>query len=377
MAEENSTQEKTEQPTPKRLQKAKEEGQVPRSKELTTSAVLIAGMLGLFLFGGVLAKKLHNIMTYNFSIERDIVFDTNALFIHLGHSLADAMSGLVPLFVILFLAAFIGPIALGGWMFSGKSLLPKLNRLNPVSGLKRMFSMKSLVELFKAIAKVVFVAAAAYFIMYTIQDQLLGLSNEGLQRGVKHSLELSITAAIVLAAVTIVITMIDVPFQIHEHIKKLKMSLQEVKDELKDTEGKPEVKSKIRQLQQQMSQQRMMNSVPEADVVITNPTHFSVALKYDPEAMQTPVLVAKGVDHVALRIREVAKNHGVEFVEAPRLARAIYHTTEIEDEIPQGLFVAVAQVLAYVFQLREYHKGRHVQKPVYPKNFEIPEDMQY
>lgn len=376
MAEDDSSQEKTEEPTQKRLDKAKEDGQVPRSRELTTTAVLLAGTIGLYVFGGALGQDLLNVMRFSFELERETIFDPNLMFFKLAYAFREAIIGMLPIFAVLLIAAIAGPIALGGWLFSAKSLAPKGNRLNPLSGLKRMFSAKSLVELFKSIGKVLLVGFAAYFLLLTMDDAILGLAGESLEAGIAHSLKLVLTAAIVLSAVTIGIAIIDVPFQIHEHTKKLKMSRQDIKDEMKDSEGKPEVKSKIRQLQMEMSQRRMMDAVPDADVVITNPTHFSVALKYDPDNMSTPIMVAKGIDHVALRIREVAKQHGIEFVEAPPLARAIYHTTEIEDEIPSGLFVAVAQVLAYVFQLREFRKGRG-QKPPLPSRFDIPKDMRY
>ncbi len=376
MAENDSSQEKTEEPTAKRLDKAREEGQVPRSKELTTTAVLLAGTFGLLLFGKNIGEDILSIMQLSFSIERAALFDSQLMFFFLGESFRQALIGLIPIFLMLLIAAIAGPIALGGWLFSTKSLAPKLDRMNPLSGLKRMFSVKSLVELFKSVAKVLLVGIAAFILLLIMKDALLGLSREGLQHGIAHSLTLSIYAAIILSAVTIIIVLIDVPFQIHEHVKKLKMSRQDVKDEMKDTEGKPEVKSRIRQLQMEMSQRRMMDAVPEADVVITNPTHFSVALKYDPEKMETPILIAKGIDHMALKIREIAKLHNIEFVEAPPLARAVYYTTEVEDEIPEGLFVAVAQVLAYVFQLREFRNGRSA-KPSIPKRFDLPKDMQF
>ena len=372
----DSSQEKTEEPTPKRLKKAKDDGQAPRSKELTTTGMLLAGTVGLYIFGGRLADDMLRIMADNFTINRSTIFDPQLMFYNLGQSFMHAFFSILPLFIVLLIAAIVGPIALGGWIMSAKSLAPKLDRINPLSGLKRMFSVKSLVELFKSIGKVLLVVAGAYFLLLYMEDSLLGLSREDIYTGVPHALDLIIKAAIVLSCVTIFISLIDVPFQIHEHVKKLKMSKQDIKDEMKDTEGKPEVKSKIRQLQMEMSQKRMMDAVPQADVVITNPTHFSVALKYDPDTMATPILLAKGVDHVALRIREVAKANNVEFVESPPLARAIYHTTEIEDEIPQGLFVAVAQVLAYVFQIREYRKGRG-ERPNYPRNIALPDDMQY
>ncbi|VUD56393.1 Flagellar biosynthetic protein FlhB [Thalassocella blandensis] len=374
MAEDDSSQEKTEEPTPRRLEKAREDGQIPRSRELTTTAVVLAGCLGLLFFGAFIAQRLISVMRFNFDLNRESIFDTSLMFKHLGNSFGDALFSLLPLFSILLVAAIAGPIALGGWLFSAKSLAPKLDRINPLSGLKRMFSVKSLVELVKAIGKIVLIIAVAYVLLSFTQDAWLGLAAESVESAIVHSVQLSITTAVVLAASTIIIAAIDIPFQIHEHTKKLKMSRQDIKDEMKDTEGKPEVKGRIRQLQQEMAQKRMMANVPQADVVITNPTHFSIALKYDPATMSTPILLAKGVDNMAMKIREIARLNNIEFVEAPLLARAIYHTTEVDDEVPQGLYVAVAQVLAYVFQLREYRKGRG-QRPDYPRNLEIPPDM--
>lgn len=191
-----------------------------------------------------------------------------------------------------------------------------------------------------------------------------------------HSVYLSIIAAIIISVSTLVIAAVDIPFQIWDNVKKLRMTRQEIKDEMKDSEGKPEVKGRIRQLQYEMAQNRMMAAVPEADVVITNPTHYSVALKYDPNSMETPILLAKGVDHMAMKIREIAKANKIEFIQSPLLARAIYHTTEVDEEIPSGLYVAVAQVLAYVFQIREYRRGRG-ERPTYPRNPPVPKDMRY
>jgi Flagellar biosynthesis pathway, component FlhB len=293
---------------------------------------------------------------------------------HLGYSFMEALMGLLPFFAVVLVAAIAGPVALGGWLFSSKSLAPKLNRMDPLKGLARMFSLKSLVELVKSIGKVGVVVAAAFILLKVMQDSLLGLADEPVEQGIVHSVTLSLWAAVFLSSATILIALIDIPFQIFDHSKKMKMSRQDVKDEMKDTEGKPEVKSKIRQMQQQMAQARMMSEVPEADVVITNPTHFSVALKYDPDSMATPILVAKGIDHIAIKIREVAREHKIEFVEAPVLARAIYHTTELDDEIPAGLYVAIAQVLAYVFQLREFRHGQG-ERPQYPRRLDIPKDM--
>jgi len=377
MAEDNdSSQEKTEDASPRKLEKAREEGQIPRSRELTTTAILLAGTVGLYVFAGFMTNKITGISQHNFSLARDSIFDPQAMIAHLASSFYDAIFSLLPFFAILLIASIVGPIALGGWLFSSKAMAPKFSRMNPIAGLKRMFSIKSLVELAKAVAKVLVILGATVLLLLALQQPMFRLSDEGVQAAIVHSMKLSGVAAIVLAAVTLLIAAVDIPFQIWDHNKKLKMSRQELKDEIKDTEGKPEVKGRIRQLQREMAQRRMMAQVPEADVVITNPTHFSVALKYDPETMPTPVLLAKGGDHIALKIREIAKAHKIEIVESPALARAVYYTTEVDQEIPSGLYVAVAQVLAYVFQLRNYRKGRG-ERPVYPRNIKVPKDMQF
>ncbi len=373
MAENNDSQEKSEEPTAKRLDKAREEGQVPRSRELTTSAVLLGATLSLYLLGDSFADKISGIFIVNFQFDRATAFDTDQLLVKLGLSIKESFLGLIPIFSVLMILAFISPIALGGWLLSVKSLAPKFSRINPLSGLKRMFSMKSIIELLKALGKVAVVMTVAILLLYFHHGEIVSLSNENITYGLAHAIQLIIFAALVLSASTLIIAIIDVPFQIWENKKQLKMSLQEVKDELKDSEGKPEVKNRIRQLQRDLANNRMLSQVPEADVIITNPTHFSVALKYDPETMKTPVIVAKGVDFMAMKIREIANAHDVELVPAPVLSRALYYTTEVDDEVPHGLFLAVAQVLAYIFQLRQYRRGR-AKRPICPKHLPIPEE---
>ncbi len=376
MSEEDSSQEKSEQPTPKRLEKAREEGQTPRSRELATTAVLLAGTVGLYVFGQFIADSMVGIMRYNFAFDRAAAFDTGHMISHLAQSFADGLIALIPLFSVLLVAATLGPIALGGWLWSNKALAPKFSRINPIEGFKRMFSVKALMELGKALAKVGVVLALAIWLLAGMQQDMLDLANQAPLPGIVHSVQMSIWAAMILSASTLLIAVVDVPFQMWDHTRKLKMSHQDIKDEMKDSEGKPEVKGRIRQLQREMANKRMMAAVPEADVVITNPTHFSVALKYDPESMDTPIVLAKGIDHMAMKIREIARAHEVEMVEAPLLARAVYYTTEVEQEIPGALYMAVAQVLAYVFQLRNYRKGTG-QQPVYPRNITVPAEMRY
>lgn len=376
MAEEDSSQEKTEEATPRRLEKAKEEGQVPRSRELTTSAILLAGAIGLMVTGPVIGGALMDVVEFNFKLDRRAVFDTQFMLHHLARSFYDAILSLFPLFGILLVAAILGPIALGGWLWSTKALMPKASRMNPIEGLKRMFGVKALVELAKAVGKVLVVLVLALWLLSTMQQDMLNLANQSPLKATIESLVMSGWAFVALSAATILIVLVDVPFQIWEHARKLKMSRQDIKDEMKDTEGKPEVKGRIRQLQREMAQNRQMAAVPDADVIITNPTHFSVALKYDPDTMATPILLAKGVDHAALKIREIAKEHSIDIMESPVLARSIYHTTDVDQEIPAGLYMAVAQVLAYVFQLRNYRKGQG-DMPAYPRNINVPNDLRY
>ena len=371
---EDETGDKTEEATPRRLQKAREEGQIPRSKELTTTAVLLASTIGLWVFGGWIAAALASILRFNFTLDRDTIFDPQSMIAHLGSSFSEALFSLWPFFAVIVVAAIAGPIALGGWLFSGKSIAPKLNRMDPIAGLKRMFSLKSLVELAKAIGKIAIVVSVAFISLKGFQDQLLGLSRESLESSIGHSLHISLWAAIFMSASTILIAAVDIPFQIHDHAKKMRMSKEDLKQEYKESEGKPEVKSRIRQLQREMANRRMMAEVPKADVVITNPTHYAVALRYDPDTMETPVLLAKGVDQTAMKIREIANEHKIENLRSPVLARAIYYTTELEGEIPQGLYLAVAQVLAYIFQLRSWRAGRG-DRPDYPSHIRVPPDM--
>jgi flagellar biosynthetic protein FlhB len=373
MADEDSSQEKTEEATPRRLEKAKEDGETARSKELATTAVLMAGAGGLLIFGTHLGAALEAIMRDAFTIERSAIFDMRHMSVQLIASAKEAAWALSPILAMLLVAAIAGSIGIGGLLFSGKSIAPKLSRMNPIKGIGRMFSARSLIELFKAIAKVGLVLTIAILILDVRTADLLAIAEEPTVPAMEHVLWTLGWSFFLLSCATILIAIIDVPFQIYDHQKKLKMTMQEVKDEYKDSEGKPEVKGRIRQLQREMSQRRMMQDVPTADVVITNPTHYAVALKYDQNSMAAPVVVAKGGDELAFKIMEIARENKVEILRTPPLARAVYHNSDIGQEIPDGLYMAVAQVLAYVFQLRQFRKG-HADKPTMPV-FPIPSDL--
>lgn len=376
MAEEDSGQEKTEDPTPKRLREAREKGDIPRSKELNATALLLAAAAAMLLFGSQVAQALADMMEGNLELRREEVFDTHAMILHLVGSTADAAWSVAGFMLTVLVAALISPIALGGWNFSAQSIQPKFNRLNPLSGIKRMFSLKALVELAKAVAKFVLVAAFAVAVLFLIEPELLALGGQDVRVAAGKAVEMIGWAFLVISTSLIFISLVDVPYQLYDYSHKLKMTLQEVKDEMKNTEGKPEVKGRIRQLQREVAQRKMMGEVPEADVVITNPTHYAVALKYESGGRDAPIVVAKGVDFIALKIREVATEHDVIILSAPPLARALYHSTEIDQEIPAGLYKAVAQVLAYVFQLKR-HKTQAGEKPVAPleRDMDIPEEL--
>ncbi len=374
MAEENdNSQEKTEEATPRRLEKAREDGQTARSKELATMAVLITGAGGLLIFGAQLGAAMEAIMRDAFTLERSAIFDTRHMSIQLLASAKEAAWALAPILLLLLIAAIAGSIGIGGLLFSGKAIAPKLNRMDPMKGLGRMFSARSLIELVKAIAKVGLVIALAILILDIRTEDLLAIAEEPAVPAMEHVLWTLGWSFFLLSCATIIIAIIDVPFQIFDHQKKLRMTKQEVKDEHKDTEGKPEVKGRIRQLQREMSQRRMMQDVPTADVVITNPTHYAVALKYDSNSMGAPKVVAKGNDETAFKIMEIAREYKVEILRTPPLTRAVYHNSDIGDEIPDGLYMAIAQVLAYVFQLRQFRKGRGP-KPGMP-DLPIPSDL--
>ena len=374
MAEEDTGQEKTEEATPRRLERAREEGQVPRSRELGTAAILLAGSVSLMLFGNVLGAGLLGIGRNAFQFDRRAIRDTDAMLLELGSAGSEALLMLAPVLILLLLAAVLGPAALGGWIFSTRSLAPKLERLDPVRGLQRMFSLRSLVELLKAIAKVLLVGAITLLLLWALRGELAAMAMQPLEPAIRHAVTLLGWSALALSASTLLIAAVDVPFQLFDHAQKLRMTMQQVRDEMKESEGRPEVKSRIRQLQRQFARSRMMAAVPRADVVITNPTHYAVALRYDAGRATAPVLLAKGSDLLALKIREIAEANGVPVVSSPRLARAIYYTTELEAEIPAALYLAVAQVLAYVFHLRNHRRGRGA-APVLPEELPIPEGM--
>ena len=371
MAENADGSEKSEEPTEKKLRESREKGQVPRSRELTTLLVTLSAAVFLLFYGAQMIVDFEVIMVKGLSFDRDIAFDTKALFRLVGALVETALYLLLPFLLLMTLIALVAPILLGGWSFSVKAMSPKFSKLNPVSGLKRMFSTKALLELFKAFAKFTLVLSMAVFFIYTTFGEILALGVEPLRSALGHAGLLIVQAFIFVSLSLLIVAAIDVPFQLWDHNRQLLMTKQEVKEEHKQQEGNPEVKGRIRQVQREMSQQRMMEKVPDADVIITNPTHFAIALKYDTDTMREPIVLAIGADFMAAQIRTVATEKNITIIEAPPLARALYYNAEIDQPIPYELFKAVASILAYVYQLKEHGKAEQVDFAALP----IPDNM--
>lgn len=356
MAENSSSQEKTEKATPKRLRDARKKGQIARSKELTTLVVVGSAGIGILTLGGWTAQRLSLWMQGLLSLDAQTIH-SRPMFDSLSSAWVDAHWIIAPFLAICMVAAFAGPILLGGWSLSGQALIPDMSRLNPIKGIGRLFSLNALMELGKALAKTAVLGGIAVLYLKGETDELLALAVQPVNNAIAGGMQSAIFVLIPLCIGLFLIAMVDAPFQVFNHAKQLKMTRQEVRDELKETEGRPEVKGRIRELQQAAARGRMMEAVPEADVIVTNPTHFAVALKYDSGSDHAPRVVAKGVDHIAAVIRKLGKENRVPIVEAPPLARVLYRTVDLECEIPSTLYRAVAQVLTYIRQLEAWHSG--------------------
>jgi flagellar biosynthetic protein FlhB len=345
-------QERTEQATPKRLKEAREKGQVPRSQELSIATVCIAAAVAIYTLGRMAAGNFADLMRDTLSLAPETAMDEAAIWPALANAGARALWIVLPVLGATFFAALAAPIAIGGWNFSAGALMPQFSRLNPANGLKRVFSARGLVELGKGIAKVMVVAITGWVLLRGLTPQLMGLSSEPLPGAIGHAASLTGYSLLMLVLGLAIIAAFDVPFQLWQHAKELRMTRQQVRDEFKESEGSPETRGRIREAQRALSRGRMLQDVPTADVVVTNPTHFAVALRYDESEMRAPIVVAKGTELLALKIREIAAENGVPVVEAPPLARALHKSVEIGHEVPAALYVTVAQVLTYVYQLK-------------------------
>jgi len=367
-------EDKTEDPTGKRLADARKKGQIARSRELSTFAMMIASAALLLMQGGKIGKGLLDMMRTEFQLSRATIFDPYSLILHLKHVLIDGVMLIAPFLALTVIVAIISSISIGGWVFSWEAVAFKPSKMNPITGITRIFAIKGLVELLKSLLKIVLVFAVAVVLYQDFIDELLGLGAEHLEQSIGHALNIIGICFFQLSASLVLIAMIDVPYQLWDYSKNMKMSKQEIKDENKNSEGSPEIKGRQRRMQMEMAQNRMMAEVPKADVIVTNPSHYAVALKYDQGSNSAPKLVAKGVDLIAAQIRNAAIGADVPLVASPPLARALYYSTELDREIPQGLYLAVAQILAYVYQLKAANKNDW-RAPLPPENISVPDEF--
>jgi len=372
MADDSSQGDKTESPTQKRLDDARAKGQVPRSRDLSAAAIVLAGGLGLRSLGPEFGARMLAVMRDGLTVTRGQVMDNGWMLHQFERSALQGAFAMAPLLGLLLAAALLAPLAIGGWTFSTEALIPDFGRLNPLEGFGRMFSVRGLIELSKALARFVVVAVVAVIVLWQQFHNFNHLGVESMGAAVGHAVSMAGTAMISLGGALAAIAMVDVPLAIWQFNQKLRMTKQEIRDEHKETEGNPEIKSRVRRAQQAVARRRMMQEVPKANVIITNPTHFAVALKYDESRMRAPIVVAKGQDLIAARIREIALEHKVPIVEAPPLARALHSNCELGDEIPARLYSSVAKILVYVYQLRTAQR-RGESGPSLP-SIEIPKD---
>ncbi len=373
MAEESDL-EKTEPASEQKLQKARDEGDVPRSRELATCTVLLAGGAGLWTLGGGMMRQLNHTLAAGLTLDRAQIYDFELLSARIAGNLGDLLLAFAPFAGLLFLVALATPALMGGWLFTANSLMPKFSRMNPLTGLGRIISKNSLVELGKAVGKSVVVGVIGYLVISSQIDAVIALSTEPLPSAAAHLGRMMLVTFLAIVGGLVLIAAIDVPYQLWSYANKMMMTRQDVRQEAKESDGNPEIKAKIRQQQREMARRRMMSEIPSADVVVTNPTHYAVALRYADGKMGAPRVVAKGTDVIAARIREIAAEHNIPTLEAPPLARALHQHAELGDQIPESLYTAVAEILAYVYQLRTYKKHGGMQ-PVLPDELDVPPQL--
>jgi flagellar biosynthetic protein FlhB len=363
---EDSDLERTEPASGRKLQKAREEGNVPRSREFSTLAVLLAsgavfGVAGINLFEG-LRRMMRDGLSFGRGDVADIAMMTNNLY----SASLDALWVFLPVAGVVLAAAVVSNLAISGWVFTMQAIEANFDKLDPMQGLARMFSAQAVVELVKALLKGLLIGGVAGWMIWTQHEAILGLASEPLEAAMPHFGRIILFTYLAAVAAFALIAALDVPYQLWEYHRKLRMTKEEVRQEGKETEGDPQIKARIRALQREMARRRMMQAVPKADVVVINPTRFAVALKYEEKGMNAPQVVAKGSALLAQRIREIAQEHRVPIVEAPPLARALHRHVEVGDAIPDSLFTAVAQVLAYVYQLNQHLRPR------LPEDWRVP-----
>lgn len=369
----NSAQEKTEEASEQKLRKSREDGQVTRSKDLSTAVSLLATLFLLKLCVVSFYEGLQQSFRLSFMNFHSSEISQEDLALILAHNLGLFVKMLAPLLLTSVMVVLFSLVP-GGWVFVAKNFYPKVEKLNPITGLARIVSAENWTELLKSMAKIAVLLGVAWMLISDAFPQLIALQRTSLTIAIGTSMAMLFNTLLALLGVFVAFAVVDIPIQKYFFLKKLRMTKQERKEEHKNQEGRPEVKARIKQIQRQMAQRQISQVMKTADTVIVNPQHYAVALKYDPKKAQAPYVLAKGVDEMALYIRKIAMANKLEVIEIPPLARAIYFTTQVNQQIPAPLYAAVAHVLTHVLQLKAYRKGLRA-KPELPKNLPIPERM--
>lgn len=368
--------EKTEKPSTHRLEKARAKGQVPRAKDLAMAiSLVVIASLALPLFAR-LGDALSRILSFNMTLSREEVNDPAQMLSHLGQSLIEALLALLPLAGLIIALGVVTHIVMGGWNFSLDPLSPHFSKISPMKGLKRIFGVQSLVEFAKSVLKIVAIAATVLLYVRAESDAILALYYIGLKDAARLGMSILVDGLFYMALAMLAIGVLDAPYQLWNHLRGLRMSKQELKEEHKNLQGNPEIKSRIRRIQMSMAMRSMRRTLPDAHLVLTNPTHYAVAIKYDPTLCDAPFVIAKGEDYMALQMRSLAQSLGVEVLEIPALARSVYHTTRVNQQIPPGLYVIMAQLLHYVLNLKAFRHGKG-SKPAPLSPVEIPDSLRY
>lgn len=373
---ESTSQDKTEQASAQKIKKARSEGQIPRAKDFTAACIFLAVLIYFSSQMSLIWEKIAGTFEYNMRLTKQDLADPYQTIEHFGNSLGILIELFIPMFIVILSIAMASSLILGGWLFRPASLMPKMSKLDPIKGIKRIVSLRSVVELVKSSLKVTVIFTILYLYLNNHLQPLLGMQRLGIEQGSIQIMNILFDGLILMGIALLVFGLIDIPYQRWEHLKELKMTKQELKEEYKNNEGRPEVKQRIRQIQQQFSRRKVDKMVPTADVVITNPTHYAVAIKYDPSISDAPFVVAKGIDETAMHIQRVARDNQVEIIHSPPLTRSIYHTTAIEQAIPSQLYIAVAHILTYVMQIQSFRSGKG-DKPVALPHFVIPKHLQH
>ncbi|MDP2564325.1 EscU/YscU/HrcU family type III secretion system export apparatus switch protein [Pseudoalteromonas marina] len=367
---------KTFDPSQKKLQDAKKKGQTVRSKELSNFITLLVCVIFYYAVSPFMEPMMHEWFDKSFTFNKDVLYSDTDFLERIKDSFFNCFLIVMVMLIVVGLGSFFGNLIIGGWVFAPKNAFPKMEKVSPLKGLKRMFSMKTVVELIKSLLKLTLLAAVSYLLIKIYLTELLTMSFLSIDDLGSFSLDLAALYFSIIVLSLLGVVVVDAPYQFFEHISNLKMSYKDLKDENKELEGDPHQKGYMRQKQREISSAGMLHKIKDADVVVTNPTHYSVAIAYA-GGDEAPIVVASGVDSLAFKIREIAKEHKVQVLESPELARSLYKHVEIGKSVPESLFEAVALVITYIKRLEQYTVEQKIRNKKMIRKINVPKQMKY